>query len=390
MTTSQAASQSQASATRVGKRWTGRNVAARARARQMVMLWGWNATAYQILNPGVRLWFSRNGAAVIGYVLASRVRIVAGAPICEHSRLPEVVREFEASARRRRERVCYFGASQRLEELLKDDAAYSHVVLGAQPVWDPRGWAEIVAGHTSLRSQIRRARKKGVRVAEWNPEQARSSQSLHACAREWIQSRGLPPLHFLVEPRVLDDLGQRRLWVALSSPEEAERAEEEIVVAFVVASPVPARGGWLLEQFVRSASAPNGAVELLIDQAMRSIGEEGATFVTMGLAPLCQLCREPDEAPPWLRLVLTGVRAHARRFYNFDGLEAFKSKMRPHFWEPIWAVSREKTFSPRTLWAVMGAFGRQPPARLLSHAVVRAALQEWRWWRARERSQKLP
>ncbi len=373
--------EAQAVRVREGGRWVGRNVQARERARRLVLRWGWNATAYQILNPGVRLWFSRRGDAVIGYVLASRVRIVAGAPICDLPRLPDVVREFEASAQRQGERVCYFGAAQRLEELLREDRNYSRVVLGAQPVWDPRGWAEQVSRHTSLRSQLRRARNKGVRVAEWSPEQARSNASLHGCAREWLRSRGLPALHFLVEPRVLDDLGQRRLWVALSSAEPGEE-----VLAFLVASPVPARGGWLLEQFVRSASAPNGSVELLIDAAMRSLGDERVAFVTMGLAPLCRLCREPDEAPPWLRLVLAGVRAHAQRFYNFDGLEAFKSKLRPQAWEPIWAVSREPSFSPRTLWAVMGAFGRQPPARLLTHAVLRALLQEWRWWRAKKRS----
>lgn len=363
---------------REGTRWTRRNVAAREKARLLVLRWGWNATAYQILNPGVRLWFSRDGEAVVGYVLASRVRVVAGAPICPEPRLPQVVREFEAYARLQGERVCYFGAAQRLEELLRTDRNYSHVVLGAQPVWDPRCWAEMVSGHASLRSQIRRASKKGVSVAEWSREQARSDVRLHQCARAWIEGRGLPPLHFLVEPRVLDDLGQRRLWVALSRLDGEER-----VVAYLVASPVPARGGWLLEQFVRAPEAPNGSVEALIDAAMRSLGSEGVVFVTMGLAPLCRAGGAHEHEPRWLQLVLALTRAHTRRFYNFDGLEAFKSKLRPQAWEPIWAVSREKSFSPRTLWAIMGAFGRQPPARLLSHAVLRAALQEWRWWRAK-------
>ena len=370
----------QSGAARGGGRWLGRNVLARERARRLVLRWGWNATAYQILNPGLSLWFSGSGDAVVGYVLASRVRVVAGAPICARERLPQVVREFEAHAARHRHRVCYFGAAQRLEKLLREDKSYSYVVLGAQPIWDPRGWSALVAGHSSLRSQLRRARKKGVRVAEWSGEQARSDARLHFCAQQWIEARGLPPLHFLTEPRVLHDLGERRLWVALSP--SAEGAED--VAAFLVASPVPARGGWLLEQFVRAPQAPNGSVELLIDAAMRAVGAEGARFVTMGLAPLCRVCASEQDEPRWLRLVLLAVRAHARRFYNFEGLEAFKSKLRPDGWEPIWAVSREPAFSPRTLWAVMGAFGRQPPARLLLHALLRALRQELQWLAARK------
>lgn len=42
--------------------------------------YAWNATAYQIVNPGIEHWFSPEGDAVIGYVTRGRVRVVAGAP----------------------------------------------------------------------------------------------------------------------------------------------------------------------------------------------------------------------------------------------------------------------------------------------------------------------
>ena len=56
--------------------------------------------------------------------------------------------------------------------------------------------------------------------------------------------------------------------------------------------------------------------------------------------------------PPWLALTLRWVRAHGRRFYNFDGLDAFKAKLRPEAWEGIYAISAERRFSPRTLHAI--------------------------------------
>jgi lysylphosphatidylglycerol synthetase-like protein (DUF2156 family) len=80
-----------------------------------------------------------------------------------------------------------------------------------------------------------------------------------------------------------------------------------------------------------------------------------------------------------LHLLLGWIRAHGRRFYNFDGLEAFKSKFCPHEWEPIWAVAREQHFSPGTLWAIAGAFSRQPPTRLIMRGFLRALRQEYSW-----------
>ena len=153
-----------------------------------------------------------------------------------------------------------------------------------------------------------------------------------------------------------------------------------VPVGFLVASPIPCRNGWLTEQFVRGAAAPNGTVELLMDSMIRTVAGEGAAYITMGLVPLSQHSFEGSEKPLWLSLLLRWIRAHGRRFYNFDGLENFKTKFRPHHWEPIWAVSHEEHFSPRTLWAIAGAFGRQPPARLLLRGLFRALRQEYAWF----------
>jgi phosphatidylglycerol lysyltransferase len=80
--------------------------------------------------------------------------------------------------------------------------------------------------------------------------------------------------------------------------------------------------------------------------------------------------------------VLTWVRAHGRRFYNFAGLDAFKSKFRPQRWEAIYAISNEPKFSPRTLYAIGAAFARdRSPAALVARGLAKAVRQEWRWLR---------
>src|ERR1700712_1359005 len=94
------------------------------RARELVLRHGWNAMAYQILNPGMRLWFSPGGDGVVGYVRAAGLfsgsRVVPGAPVCPPERLAGIAAEFAADTRRAGQRLCYFGAQERMTHLLAE------------------------------------------------------------------------------------------------------------------------------------------------------------------------------------------------------------------------------------------------------------------------------
>lgn len=349
------------------------------RARALVFAYGWNAVAYQILNPGIRHWFAAAGDAVVGYAVSAGTRVVAGAPVCPAGRLAAVADEFGADARRAGQRVVYFGAGARFETRYAGrDAGRAVVRLGAQPWWDPKGWEGRVRAVASLRGQLNRARNKGVRVVEWAPAVAHEHPALRRVLAAWLAGRGLPSLHFLVEPETLALLADRRIFVA-------ERPGRLVgstapVVAFLVATPIPARGGWLLEQWPRAPEAPNGTVELLVDAAMRGLAAAGARAVTMGLAPLSARAADGVDTPPppWLALVLRWARAHGRRFYDFGGLDAFKAKFRPDGWESISAIADGPRFTPQALWAIAGAFSRESPVMLVARALGGAARAELR------------
>jgi phosphatidylglycerol lysyltransferase len=288
-----------------------------------------------------------------------------------------VAHEFEREAAGMGERVCYFGAGTRLESALRAGPRRSTVLLGSQPVWDPAHWPAIVARRASLRAQLNRARNKGVRVREMDAEQASRDPTLARVLHAWLATRGLPPLHFLVEPDTLSTLADRRVFVAV---------RDGAAVGYLVASPVPQRDGWLVEQIIRGRGAANGTNELLVDAAMRALADSRAAYVTLGLAPLSTRASVSEEGqvphPLWLRVVLAWTRLHGRRFYNFDGLDAFKAKLQPDEWEPIFAISVERRFSVRTLYAIAAAFSAGSPVLLVARAVATAVLQEVRRARA--------
>jgi phosphatidylglycerol lysyltransferase len=67
-----------------------------------------------------------------------------------------------------------------------------------------------------------------------------------------------------------------------------------------------------------------------------------------------------------------GLWPHGRRFYNFDGLDFFKSKLQPESWEPIYAVTRDRRLGLRDLYAIAGAFSGASPVTFLAHGLRRA------------------
>lgn len=342
-------------------------------ARQLVLAHGWNSTSYQIINPGIRHWFSGASDAVVGFVSSSGVRVVAGAPVCAKERLAEVAKEFEREAAQAGNRVCYFCAEARLESIYKDSSKHSKILLGAQPVWQPSNWIGLVAKHKSLRAQLNRARNKHVTVTEWSTEKSRNNPMLLDCLRQWLEAKGLPPLHFLVESDTLTRLFDRRVFVA----EQGQKT-----VGFVLLSPVTNRHGWLFEQFVHRPNAPNGTVELMIDTAMLALAEEGYSYATLGLSPLSTRAQiAPFRNPFWLRILLVWIRKHGERFYNFNGLDAFKAKLKPESWEPVFAVSNESRISFRTLYAIAAAFSGNAPIRLIIGGLWRAIITETKWFR---------
>jgi lysylphosphatidylglycerol synthetase-like protein (DUF2156 family) len=289
-----------------------------ARARDVVLAHGWNTTSFQTLGRGMERHIDAVTGALVGYVDTGSAWVAAGAPIAPEGHLVAAARGFVAEAARRRRIACFFAVEERF--LLATGSR--SVPIGEQPVWDPSAWPVTLSRTPSLREQLRRARAKGVRAEEVDGSRAlapgaplrREADRLVAA---WLRARSMMPMRFLVDVAPFD-LAADRLVVA------AHR--DARLVGLLVASPIPARRGWLLEHVLRDPhEAPNGTAETLVDAALRAAAARGASRVTMGLAPLA------GEVHPVLRL----ARRAGHPLYDFEGLRAFKAKLRPSAWETV-------------------------------------------------------
>jgi phosphatidylglycerol lysyltransferase len=308
----------------------------RERALALVLQHGWNATAFQTLEPGYEYWFHGDDACT-AYVDTGRAWVVAGAPIAAHAQLGEVTRAFTAAARSAGRRCCFFGTEERFVAATPE---LRHLYIGAQPVWEPASWTATLEQQRSLREQLRRAQAKGVHVRLVAADELRAGpvrEGIREVARRWLATRRTAEMGFLVRLEPFTFPEHRRCFIA-------ER--ENRIVAFAGVVPVPARDGWFVEDLVRDPEAPNGTGELLVDAVMQKAKAEGCHWLTLGLAPLAG-----D-----LIALLDLARWSARGVYDFEGLYRFKAKLRPRSWSPIYLSHPTSQGNVRSLADALTAF----------------------------------
>ena len=299
---------------------------------------GWNATSFQILEPGFQYWF--DGDACVGYVDTGRAWVAAGPPIAAADRLVETSASFVAAAREAGRRACLFATEARF----RDATMWPSLPIGEQPIWSPAAWDGIVRGKKSLREQLRRARAKGVVVRALPAgELTERRTELEGLIARWLASRTIAPMGFLVQvdPFIVPE--RRRFFIAELAGETGTK-----IVGFLGIVPIYARDGWFFEDFLRDPTAPNGTIELLVDAGMRAAAAENISMVTLGLAPLA------GEVNP----VLRSARKVGRVLYDFDGLRTFKAKLAPSSWDPIFLSYPPGTSSTRAVVDTLTAFAR--------------------------------
>jgi phosphatidylglycerol lysyltransferase len=313
---------------------------------------GWNATSFQILEPGFHYWFPDEDACV-AYVDTGRAWVAAGAPVADSTRLEAVAQAFIRVAREKGRRALFFATEGRFVEQSRLDSR----LIGEQPLFDPREWSATLAENPSLREQLRRAKAKGVVVSRPSPEvlsdrEGSERREIDALIDRWLATKPMPPMGFLV--RVFPYAFPEERTVLL-----ARVGGRLVGLAGIV--PVYARQGRFIEDLLRAPDAPNGTSELLVDAAMRDAEAAGVGYLTLGLAPLS------GAVPLGLRL----AGRWGSPLYDFSGLQAFKAKFHPREWTPIYLSYPDEQSLQSAVYDSLSAFSQRGLLRYGVEALLR-------------------
>src|SRR5215468_4798789 len=108
----------------------------RPRVLALLQRHGWNATSFQILEPGFRYWFDGGGDACVGYVDTGQAWVAAGSPVAAPERFAEVGVRFAEAATAAGRRMCWFATELRFAGIVP----WSSMRVGDQPSWAPADW----------------------------------------------------------------------------------------------------------------------------------------------------------------------------------------------------------------------------------------------------------
>ncbi len=110
-------------------------------------------------------------------------------------------------------------------------------------------------------------------------------------------------------------------------------------------------------------NAPKGVMDYLLIEVMKWGREHGYAWFSLGMAPLAGLA-DREFAPLWNR-VGAFLYNHGERFYNFEGLRAYKEKFLP-VWRPRYLATSGHLGLPRTVMDVAGLIAGSP-RRIVMH-----------------------
>lgn len=326
------------------------------RALAIIQREGWNGTSFQVLNDGFSYHFTAD--SVVAYVDTGTAWVAPGAPIAPRERLAEVADDFRKAAAAAGREVCFFAATSRF---LQAAPEWRALLVGEQPLFSPRTWVQRFDRTRSIASQVRRAQAKGVEIRRVFPDEFATGTPLRAAVdavfESWLASRRLAPMGFLVDLQPFAFSEERRTLVAELNGE---------VFAVLVAAPIYARRGLLVDFLARRHDAPNGTIEALVDAVMRQADQEGIEVVTLGMAPLAGVGSRRLRFARWV----------SRPLYDFAGLHAFRQKLRPDAWEPLYLVVPPGTGRWGALLEALRAFAR---GSLVGFAAASARHLARRW-----------
>lgn len=278
--------------------------------------------------------------------------VVAGGPDSAEARAQ--VMSLVDAARRRNVRPVFFA----LDPSLARSAGLRTVPAGVEWLWQPQQWNRLVAGNTSLRVQVARARKKGVAV-QWLHSRAdalRMHTQFSGLVAAWLDALPMPLMGFVLRHplvawadcsyRLVASLRGR--WVAaLLVHEVRDRLSGQV-------------GGVFIEHAVRCSGAPVGTIEALFGDLMVRAHRQGVPQVSWGLTPLA------GHLPPWMAM----ARNFGEGLYRFGGLERFRTKLRPTSALPKVIAFPQEVFSVVAVRSVLQAFSGGDTLRFARQLVV--------------------
>ncbi|WP_341526013.1 phosphatidylglycerol lysyltransferase domain-containing protein [Nostoc sp. UHCC 0302] len=316
----------------------------RQKAKEIVEHYGCSSLAAFTLLNDKSYYFSPSGSSVIAYVPKGRGAIALGDPIGPIEDRKEVIVAFQQFCQRN---DWYPGFYQTLPDDLElyKSLGFRVLKIGEEAIVDLKSFTLQGKAGKNFRPSINRLTKLGYQISFYQPPIADDLlRQIKPVSDEWLK---------MVQ-------GSEKRF-SLGWFDEAYLRESEIAVVHTPEGEISAFANILQEYQLNEVtidmmrhrpSIENGTMDFLFISLLQHFKEQGYDSFNFGLSALAGVGDNSESRR--LEKVLGYLYEHLNRFYNFQGLHAYKEKFRPS-WEPRYLVYPNLTALPEVVVALIRA-----------------------------------
>ena len=278
------------------------------------------------------------------YLTARGAAIVWSDPLCAPADTEALLRRFSQAMRAARRGICLLAVDEVTANATLA-CGFSALKVGEEPWFELGSWRSPAGNRgKNLRWCVNHARRAGVVVVEADRNDPALARELRDLLGKWEAVVGRPVTRSVLRPTPLDELEEKRIFVA-----HRDRRLE----AFAACSPIYARGGWYLEDLFRAPGAVNGASELLVVETLAGLRDAGARSAALGIAPFRGSDEQLDRRARWIGRTLTFAFRYLDRRYGFASLAGYEAKYEPTTWAPRYIAFSPPWPRPRVVRAAV-------------------------------------
>ncbi len=316
----------------------------RQRAREIVEHYGRSSLAAFTLLSDKSYFFSPSGRSVIAYVPKGRGAIALGDPIGPIEDRKEVIFSFQQFCQRNDWYPAFY-------QTLPDDIdlyrtlGFKVIKIGVEGIVDLKTFTLQGKAGKNLRTPLNRMTKMGYEVKFYQPPIADDLlRRLKPVSDEWLQMVQGSEKQFSLG--WFDEAYLRESEMAVVHSPQGE------IVAFANLLPEYQLNEITNDMMRYRRAIENGMMDFLFISMFQHCKERGYDGFNIGLSVLAGV--GDTEESRRLEKVLRYLHQHLSRFYNFQGLHAYKEKFHPR-WEPRYMVYPSLTALPDVVVALIRA-----------------------------------
>lgn len=285
-----------------------------------------NASAGLVRLGDKRILFSNCGAAFVMYARHGNSLVALFDPVGPQHLWPQLLERFLATARDAGCRPVFYQVSKAFLPHAFDSGLHPYK-LGEQAVVDLTRFDLKGGSWLKLRRSINRAERDGLQFSMLTAEEVPAViDELLSVSRAWLASHNASEKGF--------SLGTFDPAYVTAGPVAVIRLEG-CIVAFANILEAGQHGDAFIDLMRHVPDTHRGMMDLLFVRIMEHMKARGFVTLNLGMAPLAGLA-DHHHAPLWNRIGRE-IFEFGERFYNFRGVQAFKSKFDP-VWQPRYLV----------------------------------------------------